>query len=72
MDTAALEVRALETEARLKDIPALEKSLSLPMKTHPEAQAAPREMDDAVETARSQIFFSNLPSVKDYRRQSKS
>lgn len=73
LDTVALEMRVLNIEARLQDVPALEKiAFAAYEKNHPEAQAAVREIDDAVETARCQIFFSNLPSVQEHRRQSKS
>jgi hypothetical protein len=68
-----IDLRLEEVEARLEEFPEVERiAQQAYLKTHPGAQAGLHEVTDAVETARGQIFFSNLPSVKEYRRQSKS
>jgi hypothetical protein len=68
-----IDLRLEEVEVRLKEFPEVERiAQEAYLKTHPDAQAGLQEVSDAVETVRGQIFFSNLPTVKDYRHQSKS
>ena len=68
-----IDLRLEEVEARLKEFAEVERiAQEAYLKTHPDAQARLHEVTDAVERARSQIFISNLPSVEEYRRVSKS
>ncbi len=68
-----IDLRLEDVEARLKEFPEIERiAQEAYLKTHPDAQAGLHEVIDAVETARSQIFISKIPSVEEYRRLSKS
>lgn len=68
-----LETKVQSLEGRLKDLDQVEKvAFAAYEKTHPDAQAKLQQMNETVETARGQIYFSNLPTVKDHERRSKS
>jgi len=73
LDILKVELRVKELEARVGDLGDLERiAQEAYLKTTPEAQAALYEVIDAVDVARSRLYFSNLPAVKDHERRSKS
>jgi hypothetical protein len=63
-----VELRLEEVEAKLSDFREVERiAQEAYFKTHPEALTIIREVDDAVDTARRQHYFSTLPTIKDQK-----
>jgi hypothetical protein len=68
-----LELKIKGLESRIKDLDQLENiALASYQKTHPKAQAKVEEIKEAIEDARSRLWFESSPTYQEHLRDKKT